>query len=136
MAENNLRCLIFKYLHEPFGIDSEQISALVEIDDAPDIELSYFHELFYGQPGKAQYQKPMLLLIKDDGRRRGVVIECPENIVDVAIENIRPLPPLIASCSKKHPLWGVAVKGDEWFFLVDLYRFAFREVNKVCLQTN
>ncbi len=133
MAENNLQCLVFKYLQEPFGIDVEQISALVEMDEAPDIEWSYFHELFKGQSGHIPYQHPMLLLIRDDEKTRGIVIERPENIVEVALENIRPLPPLIASCNKNHPLWGVAVLEDECFFLVDLYRFAGWKVNKADL---
>jgi len=130
MTASNLQCLVFKYLQEPFGIDVEQIAALLEMDKAPDVEWSYFHELFYGHSGHVPYQHPQLLLIKGAKQAGGIVIERPDKIVDVSLENIRPLPPFVALCNKHHPLWGVAVLADEWFFLVDLYRFAGRAVKK------
>lgn len=124
MMQNNLRCLVFSYRQEHFGIDVEQIDALSAMDQASDVELSYFHELFSGQPASVVYRHPLLLLMKTAKQTRGIVIEQPDNIVDVSLENIRPLPPLIAACRNNHPLWGVAVRENEWFFLVDLRRLA------------
>lgn len=126
MMENSLRCLVFSYRQEPFGIDVEQIDALAAMDKAAEVEWSYFHELFSGQPASVVYRHPLLLLIKSGQQTKGIVIEQPDHIVDVSLSNICPLPPLIAACRNKHPLWGVAVFKTEWFFLVDLYRFPGR----------
>ena len=68
------------------------------------------------------------MLCNADGSLVGFVIGEPEDIVQVDVEDIELLPPLIRPMVKGRGIWGVAIRKGELVILIDLAEAAARMV--------
>ncbi len=55
-----------------------------------------------------------------DGHRRGYIVQDPENICEIPLSKIHPLPDLIMATLKVQMIWGVAEIGDQLVLIMDL----------------
>ncbi len=120
-----IHILVFNIMGVNLGMDMEQISEMCEPDQVKerDFEIFWFHEklLFRKYPG--EYKSPVVLLVKDEDKTSGLIIEQPDDInVPVPIDSICPLPPLIEAVIRSGPIWGVTMKQGKIILLVDSYK--------------
>lgn len=113
-----LKVLVFEVNGTRFAVDSEQIAAV-----RPGHAVSHFvpfHELVAMQP--AAYDVPQLLMVKGMHAYPAILINQPEDMVDVSLQAIRPLPGLIARLANPFGVWGAVFQKQGMLILVDFYK--------------
>lgn len=122
-----LQLLILNIAGIKFGVDMEQVSEIMELEQANQKEFSIvkFDENLPFRGLAVTYKLPKVLLLKDEFSST-ILIEQPEDMVSISIDSVQPLPPLLA-CRKASPIWGVTLLDDEVVLLVDCYRLAASE---------
>lgn len=121
---NVLKILIFKILDVYMGIDVSLIyemtvPALV-VDKS--IELTYIDTLIPFRKNIVKYNNPMALIINDEYKKNGIIIDMPLDIIELNIKSVKPLPFLIERCVH-NAIWGTFIKGDDIVLLLDIFRF-------------
>ena len=124
VGEDEIRLLIFKIMGVCFGADMEQIEEMVDFSQAEQDEwdIRHFTEAVSFRGLKVEYKKPKVVLIKDNENDIGIVIDQPENIVNINYKSIRLLPPLLESLKTVDAIWAAVFLEDELALLVDFYR--------------
>lgn len=119
----DIRLLTFSAMGVRMAVDAEEVSAIVEPEEADKkgIEVFGFGEKLSFRKRNVQMRAPKVLIGKDS-QRKGILIDQPEDIVSVSIGKIRPLPPILESCLKGAVIWGAAIIGGRAVLLVDLQR--------------
>jgi chemotaxis signal transduction protein len=116
--------LVFRIQESCFGIDMEQISEIMDAGQAEKQKKKTFpfHEQLNFKGDAVTYQSPKVLIIKGREHGPGIIIETPDDILAIAVESIRPLPPLIGGSNGPKAIWGVTVENSELMLLVDAYK--------------
>ncbi len=124
VADDEIRLLIFKIMGVCFGADMEQIEEMVDFSQAQreDWDIRNFTEAISFRDIKVEYKKPKVILIKDSDQDVGIVIDQPDNIVNINIQSIRLLPPLLESHKTADAIWAAVFIDDDLALLVDFYR--------------
>ncbi len=128
-SEQIIHFLVFDLAGQPYGVAVEQTEGLVP---GPEGDQPWTYR---GQQvplddlarclGLTPAGQPpnRVLLIRQDGERRGFLVPTPRDIVALAVEDIYPLPPLIRrALGESALLWGVGRREGELLLLVDLLR--------------
>jgi len=117
-----IRVLIFEFKGIRMGVDVEQIAGMLDPRDKSVSELNVFpfHEKILFRNDCPAYVAPMILLVRGEDGRHGVLIDQPQDIVSIKIDSIRSLPPLIEASRESRAVWGVALIEEEVVLLVDL----------------
>lgn len=117
-----IRVLVFQFEGIRMGIDVEQIAGMLDPRDraVDELSVSSFHEKLSFRNGPSAYVAPMVLLVKDEEGRHGVLIDQPQDIISIKIDSIRPLPPLVEASRESPAVWGVALMEEDMVLLVDL----------------
>lgn len=118
MQYQELKVLVFVVNDTRFGIDMEQVAALRQFNT--ELDLVPFHELLGIQP--VSYHAPQLLVVKVSHAPAAVLINQPEDMVDIALQDIRPLPGLIANLTNPYGVWGIVPQRLGMLVLVDFYK--------------
>ncbi len=123
-----IHIMIFSIMGTRLGVDMEQVFEIRELDQVEQkgFKAVYFHEKAPFRGKVVQYKAPKVLLIKDE-TSTGIIINQPENMINITIDDIQPLPPLLQSINKYPAIWGAAMINEEIVLLVDLYKLV--EVN-------
>ena len=118
-----IRVLLFNVLGVRMGVDVEQTAGMLDPRNASveQFNLVSFHEKLFRRDDRLTYVAPMVLLVRDDKGNHGLLMDQPENIVSLGVEDIRPLPALIEASMQSRAVWGVALIEGEMVLLVDLY---------------
>ncbi|GEM_PF-1394986 len=124
VAEDEIRLLIFKIMGVCFGADMEQIEEMVDFSQAQqeDWDIRHFTEAISFRDIEVEYKKPKVVLIKDSDQDVGIVIDQPENIVNINFQSIRLLPPLLENQDTVDAIWAALFLGEDLILLVDFYR--------------
>ncbi len=124
VSDDEIRLLIFKIMGVCFGADMEQIEEMVDFSQAQqeDWDIRNFTEAISFRDIEVEYKKPKVILIKDSDQDVGIVIDQPENIVNINIKSIRLLPPLLENHKTVDAIWAAVFLGEELALLVDFYR--------------
>ena len=124
VGDNEIRLLIFKIMGVCFGADMEQIEEMVDFSQAEqeDWDIRRFTDAVSFRDLEIEYKKPKVILIKDNERDLGIVIDQPEDIVNINIQSIRLLPPLLENLKTVDAIWAAVFLEDDLALLVDFYR--------------
>ena len=118
-----IRVLLFNVMGARMGVDVEQTAGMLDPRNASVEQLNVvaFHEKLFRRGDRPAYVAPMVLLVRGDEGKHGLLIDQPESIVSVGADAIRPLPALIEASMQSRAVWGVALIEGEMVLLVDLY---------------
>lgn len=121
-AVETIHLLVFNIADSYFGVDMEQIEEILDPPPGVDMEeIPAFHEILSFRETKATYQNPKILFVKDNGIPP-VKIDQVRNIVDISLNSIQPLPPLLEGSKKSEAVWSATFIDEYLVLLVDLYR--------------
>lgn len=114
--------LIFEFMGINIGIDMAQVTEICEIDVAEKRSQSvfYLHDKIVNFSGDIHYDTPRALLVNHSGKKIGIVVEMPREIVSISTTSVRPLPGLIELFKDSTPVWGVALQQNSVVLLIDL----------------
>lgn len=129
----SLRLLVFRMDGTAIGFDTDQMEGMtdfgrVEMNESCLVTINELlgmgEEAYNCASPKVVFVKPMHA---DDecgvtGKRIGIVVETPEDIVDVPVENIRPLPPVVRKHTRATGFWGAALLKTGMVFIADIYK--------------
>ena len=123
-ASNELKLLIFNIMGVLFGADMEQIDEMLEPEQAEErqCDIVPFHQRVPLGGSRVVYEKPRILLIRETLNRQALLIDRPENIVNLPVSDIRLFPPLIEARKTAGAVWGVTFVDGEIVLLVDLFK--------------
>jgi len=112
-----LTLLFFSLGGVRFACDADHAEALSAVGAAE--EGAFRLDLALGYPSPVSYREPTVLTLKGEGERR-VVIDALEQIAEVGLEEIRPLPALLEPLALKRGIWGVLPRAGALVLLLDL----------------
>lgn len=121
---NELQLLTFSINGTRMGVDTSQISEMMEQEEAEArgmTILKFSDEVPFRETDFA-YVSPKVLKIKNTDSPAGVVIDQAEDITSVSVSSIRPLPYLVEISNRTKTIWGVAVMDNDIILLVDFYK--------------
>ncbi len=127
-----IRILTFTVMGVKMGVDTEQIGGIWEVDEARRLGtvIHYFHEKIFFRDRAAEYHAPKAMLVKDGDKEYSLVIDNPDDIIEVGIESIQPLPSLIALPGTAGAFWGAVANDQGIVLLVDFSRMKNGCMNK------
>jgi len=118
--DNWLRLLLFTVGGTLFGIDLEQVDAMIEFSEQEREEVHWFHELAGYGALDVTYLSPTVLVIKTgNGSRFPLVVDRLEDIREYQWRQIAPLPPLLEPYLAERGIWGVTPSRDKPVLLID-----------------
>jgi len=94
------------------GLDS------MKIDDGARTKVLFVKEGYSRTP--LDQEKPAENTFARGERRIGLVVNEPEEIVDIPVSAMRPMPQLVAPHGDLNGLWAVALMPDEMIFMMDV----------------
>ncbi len=115
--------LLFSVTGIRFGVDTQQVSAILERQEAEDVALPCIaaDAALSIEQGVVAYHQPKVLLIRH-ADRFGLLVDSPEEIVDVTIDALRPLPELWRTARIETPIWGVLLYRGDIVLLIDSHK--------------
>jgi len=127
MSINEIELLTFSIGGVKMAVDTAQIASMLKTGQAEEggVRIRSLLEKIPFCSTEIDYRIPHVIVIKDEGEPYGVLIDRPEDIIRVSIDEIRPLPPVIASCSSSRAIWGAVLKGQDIILLIDFYRLVW-----------
>lgn len=118
MKQTELQLLVFTISGTRYGIDVEQIASLQNYDSAQVI--LKFHELVAAKA--VSYRTPKILIVKNRETFPAILINEPEDMINILIKTIRPLPVIMASTANCRGVWGVVLQKGDLIVLFDFYK--------------
>lgn len=125
--------LVFRVMGVRIGIDTDQLSGVTDVAnvDEKKCKLLAMHELL----GLERDESPLVKVVFAKGgylsdsseyiwmrreRHIGLLVGNPEDIIEVPLDDMRPLPQLIHSCTNQNGFWAVGLMPDEMIFMADI----------------
>lgn len=124
---DEIQILVFTVMGVRMGVDTSQIEEMLEMDQAVSrgLSASPFHEELSFGPSSATYFAPKVITLKDQRRPLSMVIDQPDEITNVPVASIQPIPALIAARSgASRAIWGAVVSREDVILLVDLFKLS------------
>lgn len=128
-----LSVLVFRVMGVRIGIDTDQISGLVDVAnvDKKTCKLVSMNQLLGIEPPGYSYSKVIFAkggYVSEPSdnvwmrreQRLGVMVSDPEEIVEIPVDVMSPLPQLIHAYTVPNGLWAVALMPDEMIFVADI----------------
>ena len=117
-----IKILTIDMLNIHLGIDVEQIAEICEPKEAvkKGIKIFQLHEKVNSGGKDVDYISPKILVLKDDKKISGIMVNEPKDIVTINVNLIQPLPPLIDRYKSLISVWGVAVLDNNMIVLIDI----------------
>jgi chemotaxis signal transduction protein len=126
LIDENISILVFKAAGVKIGLDTGQILEMMDMKTAAKTakesgaDMKKLNEVVPLGKRVVNFIRPKAIRLKAAGMPL-IVIEEPESILDIDIEDIRPMPFVIERLGSK-AVWGAAVTGGGIILLVDLFR--------------
>jgi hypothetical protein len=120
-----MHILVFTVQGVIMGVDTSQIQALLEVDEARALGLWIrpIHEDFSFGALPVTYKAPKVLIIKDHQNFLAAMINRPDTIAEVKVGSIQGIPPLIAARpGASQSIWGAVVRDGEVILLLDFLK--------------
>ena len=134
--EASLNLLVFKTNGNRFGLDAAQIGEMIEPQDVERLNETSFgrYRILYkgeeipivklaeriGLKDQLMYTTPKIVIPKSDRVKIGFLIEDPEAIVPVTIDDIELFPELVERVGVGPGIWGLAKRHEHLIILIDL----------------
>ncbi len=130
-----LRLLLFRAGDRAFGAPAAQVAVASRPGHTPEREAGlepgletdaplWFYRLAGCPAGPAPASPVAIRLRRSDGPGRLLLLDAMEDLVEVAADAIRPLPPLVAQRLFGKGMWAVLPRAGRLYVLVDLERLA------------
>lgn len=126
--------LVCRVMGVGVGLDTDQLNGMTDMrrGGEGDCRLVTMHELFGLDAGDSRsYARPKVLFVKGghtrDAQRIGVVVNEPEEIVEVPVDALRPMPALAGGGA----LWAVAMMPQEMILMMDVRKTIARRMPDV-----
>ncbi|MFZ2197290.1 MAG: chemotaxis protein CheW [Thermodesulfovibrionales bacterium] len=119
-----IEILIFSVMGVKLGVDTAQVKAILEMEQASDMDLPLLnmHDLIKICLEPVVYKSPKVLLINHDPSPFGVLVDRLEEIEAVQLDRIQLMPVLIEKCTGTKAIWGSVVDGEGVILLIDFYK--------------
>lgn len=119
---DTLPVIVFTVKGVRMGTEVRQVSELLDVREAEAraLKTARFDEYIRVRGPAPPAEGRRALVVKGGPVPRGIVVDAAEDVTDIAVESIRPIPPLIASASASRAVWGVAMRDDGIIVLVDV----------------
>lgn len=128
----SLQCLLFSIGGVRFGVDVDQIASISPHDGKEIEDFFPLHSTIGLNGREILYNVPTVLTIRGSGKRNcRVLIEAPEDLIDIRMEEIRPFPPVIEPFVRPRGLWAIWVQNQKQVLLLD-FQYLLRKENAVC----
>jgi hypothetical protein len=117
-----LKLLVTRLGQEAYALDAAEVESL-EAMGAPagtPHAAVWLHDLL-GYSGAPAYRMP--LLAKRRGHSEAIVLDGMDEILEVDLAALRPLPPLVERHALRRGLWSVLPRAGDLLFLLDLGTF-------------
>ena len=100
-----------------------KIVEIVRIDEAKNrhIDILKLEEKLGLGNSIMAFKSPKVLLIKEE-ETKGILIDEPKNILDIKLDLIHPLPPIIEKINQESSIWGTCFLDENALFLMDCYK--------------
>ena len=124
---DEMQILAFTVMGVRMGVDTSQIDEMLEVDQAMEQGLLTFpiHEEFPFGLSKTVYNAPKVVTLKYLQKTLAIMIDQPDEITDVAVDSIQPLPQLVAARrGGSRAIWGAVVRNEGVILLVDLLKLS------------
>lgn len=120
----DIQLLVFNIGGIKIGVDISQVAEMLEPEQAAErgLKISRFSDEIPFREESVVYTSPKVLLVKNEKKPHGIVIDRPDDIISIAIDSIRFLPSVVACCSGTKAIWGAAVHCNDIILLVDFYK--------------
>ena len=147
--------LVFRVMGVGIGLDTEQINGMADAGKVSekDFKLVTMQELLGLEArgsGMDAGARPKVIFVKgaylpalleqenlaensglQEARRIGVVVNEPEEIVDIPLAALRPMPQLAAPRGDLNGFWAVALMPDEMIFMMDVRKMIGKTIGEV-----
>ena len=151
----HVSALVFRVMGVGIGFDTDQINGMTDAGKVSeeDVKLVTMHELLgldIRSSGIDDCVRPKVIFVKGgyfpapleqenpaentggrEARRIGVVVNEPEEIIDIPVAAMRPMPQLVAPHGDLNGLWAVALMSDEMIFMLDIRKMIGRKMGEV-----
>jgi hypothetical protein len=130
LIDKNISILVFKAAGVKIGLDAGQILEMMDMETAAKTakergeDMKKFNEVIPLCKRDVNFTRPKAIRLKAAGNPL-IVIEHPESILDINIEDIRPMPFIIEKLGERlgsKAVWGSALTGGDIILLVDFCR--------------
>lgn len=113
--------LIFKIMNTRFGVVLDEIYELLDPEQANQRECPFisFEDRFHFKTLQVRFKSPKVLLMKDQVSS-GILIDCVQEIIEVTLDSVSPLPPLVQKHINRNGIWGTLLDKDDLILLIDL----------------
>jgi chemotaxis signal transduction protein len=114
--------LTFRIMGTWIGVDTNQVEEILDQGKAAQrkIKVAALHEKINWGINEVTLAAPRVLMVKGGDSSIGILIDQPEDICDVKLDHLRPLPPLLAGSMAAGVVWGIALIHEEMVLLMDL----------------
>lgn len=151
----HVSALVFRVMGVGIGFDTDQINGMADARKVSeeDLKLVTMHELLgldIRGLGIDDCARPKVVFVKEgylpapleqenpaentgmrEARRIGVVVNEPEEIIDIPVAAMRSMPRLVAPYGDLNGLWAVALMPDEMIFMMDIRKIIGRKMGEV-----
>jgi chemotaxis signal transduction protein len=126
VCPEEIRVLIFRAGGIRMGVDASDITEIIDREQAESRALKPFRLIDGAAGGNMGGTDSSInvLVTRKEGLAGAILIERPEDILTIPMDDLQPLPPLIASCGSSRALWGALVRNDEVILLLDIDKLA------------
>jgi len=135
LEKKGLNLILFHVNDVLFGVELFQVSEICEPTGGHlPSEIKALGEEFFGNSGKIKNGGKVFAMKNNTGARQdyGILTNDPEDIIEISLDNIRPLPAIVGKLKRYKSLWGGFIYKGEVGLLLDLEKFCAEVgVNKV-----
>ena len=123
IADEILQIIVFEAVGCNFGVDIIQIVEILPLEEAKDrhVNIIRLEDRVNVSGHIIHYRSPKVLVVKEE-ETNGILINEPQDIIDVNPDHIHPLPPLIAKLNRESSIWGASFLDDVAIYLIDCYQ--------------
>ncbi len=123
ICSEEIELLVFTMMGVRMGIDTRDIAEMLkpEVAHRQGLPIVALHERLQFKRTDVRYEDPHVLVIRDEGARRGILIDHPDEIALVEIDSIRPMPDIIALSGSGKGFWGAVLRDNGIIFLLDMF---------------
>jgi hypothetical protein len=117
--DRTLKLLVTRLGQESYALDAAEVDLLEPLAGTPGGAV-WLHDLL-GYSRAPAYRMPLLARLR--GHTGAVVLDGMDEILEVDLAALRPLPPLVERHTLRRGLWGVLPRAGDLLFLLDLGAF-------------
>lgn len=126
-----LQIIVFEAVGCSLGVDTEQVIEILNFEEAKNRQVNIIRIEDNMDVGSCvmPYRSPKVLIVKEE-EAHGILVNEPKDIIDLNLNLIHPLPPLIAKLNQGSSIWGASFINNAAIYLMDFYKLLKTSVEK------